>query len=426
MTTPNELTKKPLLSKVLWLFLIAMILANTAGNMYGNILPLYLKSLGASVAQIGLFFTLFQILPLILQILGGWISDSLGRLRSIAMGSVAGVLSYVGLLLAPTWQWVFLGESLGAVTRSLIGPSFGAFIAEESAEENRARVYGITQTIFAVVTVVGPPLGGWLADLYGFRFMLFIASLIYLSATILRIFMAKRAATHEKKKSPGKLTMSSLKSNLGAMIGIAVSGGLITWMLITDGVRDIAFSISGTYIPLYTEEIGGLSTTQIGWLTSIFGIAIMAVNIPAGWLADKKGERVNIVLGFLFNFVALMAFIRLETFWGYAISWTLFGIGVGLMQPAYQSLLSKALPDKLRGTGFGLIQSSLGIFSLPSPYIGGYLYENVSPQAPFKVTAWVSLLAIIPAWLKFKLPDKGSEETPQEDGSEKTSENSKA
>ena len=156
MTTPTEITKKPLLSKVLWLFLIAMVLANTAGNMYGNILPLYLKSLGASVAQIGLFFTLFQILPLILQILGGWISDSLGRLRSIAMGSVAGVLSYVGLLLAPTWQWVFLGESLGAITRSLIGPSFGAFIAEESAEENRARVYGITQTIFAVVTVDRP------------------------------------------------------------------------------------------------------------------------------------------------------------------------------------------------------------------------------------------------------------------------------
>ena len=135
MTTPTEITKKPLLSKVLWLFLVAMVLANTAGNMYGNILPLYLKSLGASVAQIGLFFTLFQILPLILQILGGWISDSLGRLRSIAMGSVAGVLSYVGLLLAPTWQWVFLGESLNAVTRSLIGPSFGAFIAEESAKK---------------------------------------------------------------------------------------------------------------------------------------------------------------------------------------------------------------------------------------------------------------------------------------------------
>jgi MFS family permease len=412
ITEKVEKQKRPLLSKVLILFLAAMVLANVASNMYAGILPLYLKSLGASVGQIGLFFTLLSILPLILQILGGWISDSLGRLKSIAMGSIAGVVSYIGLILAPTWQWVFLGESLSAITRSLIGPSFGAFIAEESAEENRARVYGITQTIFLVVTVIGPPLGGWLADSYGFKFMLIIASAIYFCATILRVFMAKRAASHERKTASGKLTMQSLKSNLGAMTAIILSGGLVTWLLITDGVRDISFSLSGTYIPLYVEQIGGLSTTQIGWLASILGLSSMLINIPAGWLADKKGERVNIVVGFFLQFIALITFLRLDTFWGYAIVWSLFGLGSGMMQPAYQSLLSKALPEKLRGTGFGLIQSSLGLFSLPAPYIGGYLYENISPRVPFMITAWASLLAIIPAWFKFKLPDKEKVETP--------------
>ena len=413
----TETKKRPLLSKLLLTFLLAMVLANVAGNMYAGFLPLYLKSLGASVAQIGLFFTLFQIIPLVLQILGGWISDSLGRLKSIAMGSVAGVLSYVGLILAPTWQWVFAGESLGAITRSLIGPSFGAFIAEESEEENRARVYGITQTIFLIVNVIGPPLGGWLVDNYGFRFMLMIAAIIYTSATILRIFMAKRAASHEKETASGKLTMRSLKNNLGAMFTIMISGGVITWLLLTDGVRDISFSLSFTYIPLYVEQFGGLTTTQIGWLTSMFGIASMLINIPAGWLADKKGERVNIVIGFIFEFVAFMIFVRLDTFIGYGIVWVLFGFGVGMMQPAYQSLLSKALPKNLRGTGFGLIQSSLGLFSLPAPYVGGYLYENVSPKLPFIITAWASLISVVPAWLKFKLPDKsekdGTEESPQ-------------
>ena len=407
--THTENQKRPLLSKLLLTFLLAMVLANVAGNMYAGILPLYLKSLGASVAQIGLFFTLYQIIPLVLQILGGWISDSLGRLKSIAMGSVAGVISYVGLILAPTWQWVFAGESLGAITRSLIGPSFGAFIAEESIEENRASVYGITQTIFLIVTVIGPPLGGWLVDNYGFRFMLVIAAIIYTSATILRIFMAKKAASHEKETTSGKLTLQSLKSNLGAMLTIMISGGLVTWLLLTDGVRDITFSLSFTYIPLYVEQFGGLNVTQIGWLTSIFGIASMLVNIPAGWLADKKGERVNIVIGFILEFIALIIFVRLNTFLGYSIVWILFGLGVGMMQPAYQSLLSKALPKNLRGTGFGLIQSSLGLFSLPAPAIGGYLYENISPKLPFIITAWVSLVSVIPAWLKFKLPDKSKE-----------------
>jgi len=116
-TSPAELKSAPLISRKMLLFMVAMVLANTGGSMYGPLLPLYLKSLNASVVQIGLFFTLSQIIPLALQILGGWISDSLGRLRSIAMGSVAGVFSYLGLILAPTWQWVLVGEGLSSVTR---------------------------------------------------------------------------------------------------------------------------------------------------------------------------------------------------------------------------------------------------------------------------------------------------------------------
>ena len=152
-TRPGKPKTAPLISRKLLLFMVAMVLANTGGSMYEPLLPLYLKQLNASVIQIGLFFTLVQIIPLALQILGGWISDSLGRLRSIAMGSVAGVFSYVGLILAPTWQWVLMGEGLSSVTRSLVGPSFSAFIAEESAEENRARVFGITETIFMIFIV---------------------------------------------------------------------------------------------------------------------------------------------------------------------------------------------------------------------------------------------------------------------------------
>ncbi|MGB2956017.1 MAG: MFS transporter [Anaerolineales bacterium] len=399
-------TKKepPLINNLLKLFMTAMVLANIAGMMYGSLLPLYLKSLNASVVQIGLFFTLSSILPLILQILGGWISDTLGRLRSIAMGSVAGVLSYVGLILAPTWQWVLLGEGLGAVTRSLIGPSFSAFIADQSAEENRARVFGITDSIFMLVLVIGPPLGGWMADVYGFRVMLISSGIIYTFAAMIRIGMARTAA-RGAEANPEKLSLSSLKGNLGAMGGLLLAGGVMTWILITDGVRDIAFTMSFTLESLYLEEVGGLSMRQIGLLSSVFGIFNMITTIPAGKLADQKGERVAIVGGFFLTFIALLVFLNVNTFWGYAAAWAIFGVGVGSMSPAYQSLTSKAVPEKLRGTAFGLLHSSLGLFSLPAPAIGARLWDRYSPQTPFSITAVISLLTVIPAWFKFRLPE---------------------
>ena len=402
--------KPPFLTPLMLLFMLAMILANMGGSMYGPLEALYLKELGAGIGQIGLFYTLSHIIPLLLQILGGWISDTLGRLRAIAIGSVVGLFVYLPLILATRWEWILIASALSAVTRSLIGPSFDAFIADHSAAENRARLYGITQTLFGVVAVIGPFLGGVLVDAMGFKRMLMVAAALYLIATIIRISMA-RDATKKQTVPQQKLTLVSLKANLGTMFSLIMAGGLFTWILITDGVRDIFFNMSFSFLSVYMQEIAQLSIRDIGLMSSIFGLAMMAVMIPAGWLADRVGERVNIAISFLFLSVSIGMIATLPPAspgWIYGIGWVIAGLGVGLATPAYQSLISKAVPPRLRGVAFGLFSTSLGLVSLPAPLIGGYLWENISPQFPFMLTALASLLAIIPVWFKFKL-DKTTE-----------------
>lgn len=413
MNTQKRMTSPPLLSKMMVLFMGAMVLANISGFMYGPLLPLYLTSLNASVVQVGIFFTLSKVIPLVLQILGGWVSDNLGRLRSIAMGSVAGLISYAGLILAPTWHWVLLGEGLGSICRSLVAPSYPAFIAENSTEENRARVYGITETVFMVVNVIGPPLGGWLVDNYGFRVMLMVAAALYLVATIIRIGMA-RVAARGSEANPQQLSMASLRTNLGTMFGLLAAGGLVTWILLTDGIRDIAYEMSFTLTPIYLKDIGKMSVQQIGWMESVFGIFMMITTTPAGWLADKKGERIGILTGFVLQFASLLLFTHVTTLWGFMASWALLGVSVGLMSPAYNSLISKAVPEKVRGTAMGLFQSSLGFASLPAPMIGAQLWDKVNPQFPFNLTAWVALLITLPIWKKFKLPANGNNHQAEE------------
>ncbi len=408
-TTSEPSTKKvPLLTPLLLLFMLAMILANMGGSMYGPLEALYLKELGAGIAQIGLFFTLSQIIPLVLQILGGWISDSLGRLRAIAIGSVLGIFGYIPLLLATRWEWVLVASVLNAMTRSLVGPSFDAFIADNSAPENRARLFGITQTLFGIVSVVGPLAGGFLVEAMGFKGMLLVATILYVLATLLRVGMARTAAKGTEA-NPTTLTFTSLKSNLGVMIGLVLAGGLFTWIMITDGIRDIFFNMSMTFLSVYMQDIALLSISQIGIMNSIFGVAMMAVMIPAGWLADKVGERVNIAVSFLFiSFsIAMIALVPPgSSAMIYAVGWVIAGIGVGLATPAYQSLISKAVPARLRGVAFGLFSTSLGLVSLPAPVIGSLLWERFSPQTPFLITSIASLLCIIPVWFKFKVTAK--------------------
>jgi MFS family permease len=414
MTSDTSQKPAPLLTPYLLLFMLAMILANMGGNMYQPLEALYLKDLGAGIGQIGLFYTISQIIPLLLQILGGWLSDTIGRLRAIAIGSVVGVFVYVPLILATRWEWVLLASALGAVTRALVGPSFDAFIADRSAPENRARLFGITQTLFGVVSVIGPLAGGFLVEAMGFKGMLMIAAVLYLIATVIRISMA-RTATEIATTDQRHLTLSGLRANLGTMFGLILAGGLFTWIMITDGVRDIFFNMSFSFLSVYMQDIAELTISQIGLMNSIFGMAMMAVMIPAGWLADKVGERVNIAVSFLFLSVSIGMIATVppaSPVWVYGLGWVIAGVGVGLATPAYQSLISKAVPKRLRGVAFGLFSTSLGLVSLPAPVIGGYLWENISPQFPFILTATASLLCIVPVWLKFKVSGDMPDEEP--------------
>ncbi len=388
-----------------------MILANIASSMSMMLLPIYLTDLGASVTQVGLVFTLTSVVILVLQVLGGWISNSIGRLKAIAIGSVGGILGFAAMLLAPSWEWMVLALAIYQIPFALVGPSFGAFIAENSTTENRGRVYGVTDTIYQVTGIIGPPLGGFLAGLYGFKPMLLVASLFYTAAAVLRIWMA-RTMKSPVQAGDRQLTVSSFKLSVRGMLVMLFSGGVITWIFLTDGVRDIAFRLSSELQPLYLEQVGGLTLAQIGLLGSIFSVAMMVSPILSGRLGDRYGERVPISAGFFMIFAAFMIFIQAQVYAGFIFTWIVFGIGVGLLSPAYQSLISKVVPQKSLGIFNGVFNSSLGLISLPAPWVGAQLWARFDPRLPFVITGVVSLLSIIPTWLKFKVPDQPLEEAP--------------
>jgi MFS family permease len=185
------------------------------------------------------------------------------------------------------------------------------------------------------------------------------------------------------------------------------AGGVLTWIFISDGVRDVSFSLIGRLMPLYLENEIGLTLMQIGALQSITAVMAMIFMSPAGWLSDRKGERVGIVGGFGLMSAGWIIFLTGADFWQFVISRVVVGIGWALIDPAYSSLISKVVPEKLRGTAFGLFSTSLGIISLPAPWIGAQLWESVSPIFPFYVPL-VALVGMLPVmWYKFKLPDNG-------------------
>jgi MFS family permease len=405
----NSQPKQKLFTPIIIWFLITMILANTASRMVFLLLPLYMRDeLGASISEVGLVYTLANILPLVLQIFGGWLSDTIGRLRTIAIGAVVATFGYIGFAIAPSWQWIIVALLLEYVSGSLVGPSFGAFIADQSTEDNRTKLFGTLNSLYQVVGIIGPLLGGFIAYNYGYKPLLTTGMLMYAFAACLRVWMALTPKFKDDNAETAKenFNLTGFKQSVKTMLVMIVSGGILTWIFITDGVRDISFNMIHQIEPIYLVDIGGLNEQQIGTLSSVFNVAMALLLAPAGWLAAKITERKAIMAGFLVQFIGFVIFLQADRFMVFAAAWFTFGVGFALVHPSYDSLISKAVPEKNRGLAYGLFWTSISLLALPAPYLGGILWDRFTPRTPFIITAVVVLISILPVWFKFKLPEK--------------------
>jgi len=77
-----------------------------------------------------------------------------------------------------------------------------------------------------------------------------------------------------------------------------------------------------------------------------------------------------------------------------------------LIDPAGSALIAKGIPKQMRGLAYGLLATSLGIFSLPAPWIGSLVWNFVDPRAPFLLTVVLGMIVIIPAWRKLVVKPK--------------------
>ena len=277
----EQTTKRPLISKHLALFFIGIAFTEASRTMTMVQIPVFLRELGADIQQIGLFFTIAMIFPLILRVFGGWLSDSIGRLRAIWLGSLVGALAYIPFALATSWNTALIGPALLAVATALISPSFPAYIADVSDKETLGRTFGLAETVRNIAWIVGPPVGGMIAQRFSYRWLFVAAILTYGIATLMFIALTRSRPTQLPKDSNG-VSLSSLRISMREMLALILSGGLVTWVLITDGVYDIASKLSFDLMPVYLTDIAHLSKQQLGLLDGLHGIAWVVASALGG------------------------------------------------------------------------------------------------------------------------------------------------
>jgi len=371
---------------------------------------LYILELGGTKNSIGLITTIQSLTTLLVQLPGGIISDKLGRKRVILIASILEFLPPIIYRYSKHWTTLIPG-AIAAALATLATPALNALIADSLPREKRATGFGLYSMAWYLSIVISIPLGGYILDrlgiITGTRWGLLISIILALPVLLIRwkfIGETIKSGSESKYNFKSSFSLEQLKSTPSEI-----------WKLIFVAVlSSFSFQVFWSYVVVYSVEEIGLSMLQWSYVSTIANFAAACFMIPSGFLSDIFGRKRIIIISQLLVSLSSLGYVISTGYYGVATTRILGSVGEGLGGnvmgsvggPVWQALVTGVAPTDTRGSILGLMGSVTGLITTPAPVLGGYIYETVSPQAPFLMSFFLGIIGCLVFMVWVKEPDK--------------------
>lgn len=363
---------------------------------------LYALELGANKEMLGLLAMVQAGTLLVLQIPGGMLADQLGRKRVIVFSALFDILTPFLFMVAKSWNFLVLGAISQSVSWACM-PAMNAMVIESLPRDRRGSGLGVYKLVTWFPRLVMEFLGGVTLDrlglLPGFKAMLAWSTV----ASILILIIRARGLreTLEMKPESKKLRINFNISNLPKGI---------TALIIVGGVSSFAARTAMPFVIVYAVEVIGLSKSQWGLISMVTGMGSVVLGTFGGLISDKIGRKPCLMVSRVvepiskLGFIGARGFLQVFAVQSFAALGTAVGGGLimkGLMMggPAWQALIADTVPPSDRGRVMGLLGSAQILLGLPSSWVGGYLWDNYSPELTFQVSGILGFFAPIILYL---------------------------
>ncbi len=362
------------------------------------VMPDLIKEVGkASIADAALWggvlaasFSLMQFLcgPTV-----GNLSDRYGRRPVLLISLLFMALDYIIMGIAHLMVLLFIGRLVGGITASTPA-TVGAYIADISKPEDKAKNFGLISACFGVGFVLGPLFGAVFAE-FGTRVPFFVAAIIAFANFVLGYFVLPETVTDDIRR-PFKWKRAN---PIGSLYHIGKLPGLKLLLLIFFLIQ-IAFAVYPAIWSFYGIERFGWDPTLIGISLACYGVMLAFIQ---GWfirfILKYLTEKQTVIFGFFFEVVGFLGygFIEEQIYAFILIPISALG-AVGI--PALQGIMSRIAAPNQQGELQGLLTSLTSLAFILSPLImTGVFYLFVDPEfpiylpgAPFLCSAFVGMV----------------------------------
>jgi EmrB/QacA subfamily drug resistance transporter len=380
------------------------------GTVVNVALPVLQTSLRASVAGAQWIVEAYGILLSALVLLGGALSDRLGRRRVFTIGTLIFTGASVLCGLAPDVRSIIAARAVQGLGAALLVPSSLAILGAAFREEERGRAVGTWSALTAIAAAVGPTLGGWLVQVVSWRAVFFVN--VPIAAAVLAI--TARKVPESRNPSPAPLDPVGALLATAGLIGLtfglieapaigwadprvagAVLGGVaaLCGFLAVEGrtsrpmiptglfrIRSFtaanlltfflyaAFSATLFFLPFDLIQARGYTPAAAGAAMLPLVLLIFLLSRSAGAVADRLGSRVPLTVGPIVTAAGFLLLAVSGRPGSYAASLlpALFLLGVGMaitVAPLTTSVLN-AVDRRDAGTASGINNAVARVASL--------------------------------------------------------------
>jgi MFS family permease len=376
---------------------IVSLLTDVSTEMIFTLVPLFLCNvLGAGATIVGLIGGLSESTDAILRIYSGRLSDRIGKRKFLAViGYAVSTIAKPFMYIASSWGVVLAVKFSDRVGKGIRTSPRDALVADSVSAEERGRGFGVHRAMDTFGAVLGLAIaaviiyivqgGGLELGLKTYQWLVLVGVVpAVLSVLVLLAFVRekKRATTYTGSQD-------------GLDLGRKAAGFETRFKLFLVIMAVFTLGNSSDFFVVLRAQNLGSPVLYITLMLVLLNVAYAAFSVPAGILSDRLGRRRVIVLGWTVYVAVYLGFAVASSLWQVWLFFACYGIYYGIVEGVVRAFVADLVPEEKRGTAYGLYHGVVGLTLLPASLIAGWLWDSVSPAAPFYLGAGLAFVAML-------------------------------
>ncbi len=381
--------------KVAWL---GNFLTGTSFTLVMPFISVFVEELGVGPGLVeyyaGLAVSTNALAAALMAPIWGSLADRYGRKPMMVRAAFAMIFTMGGMAFVPNVFWLLVLRVLNGVFTGYI-PNATALIASQVPKDKTGYALGTLSTGAVAGNLIGPTLGGVLAEIFGVHTVFLLVGLLYAIVVLLTVLYIREDFVPIKKSDavPVKDLFAQIKDRQ-MMVGL-----FVTSMIIIAAAQSVV-----PILTLYVRHLGQTDNLLFvaGFIISLPGMASLVTSGYLGKLGDRIGNHRLLLMALTYSLLINVFFVFAQNPFQLGLLRFLYGFGTGALLPSVNSLLTKLTPKEGISRIFSYNQLFNNLGTVVGPMMGSAVAAHMGYDWVFYLSSGLVLFNLIWSLTNFR------------------------